>query len=33
MGGVMGNEISDGSYFYSPLVYQTFIPAAASGDE
>lgn len=33
MGGVVGSELSDSSYFYAPLVYQTFIPAAASGDE
>jgi len=33
MGGVVGSEISDNNYFYSPLIYQTFIPAAASGDE
>lgn len=30
-GGNMGGILSDGNYIYSPLVYQTFIPAASGG--
>ncbi len=31
LGGSMGGSLSDGNYIYSPLVYQTFIPAASGG--
>jgi hypothetical protein len=31
LGGNMGGSLSDGNYIYSPLVYQTFIPAASGG--
>jgi len=33
LGGKIGGALSDGSYIYSPLIYQTFIPAAASAGE
>lgn len=32
-GGNIGESLSDGNYVYSPLVYQTFIPAASGGSD
>jgi DNA-binding CsgD family transcriptional regulator len=33
LGGRMGSALSDGTLVYSPLVFQTFIPAAPSGGD
>jgi hypothetical protein len=33
LGGKIGGTLSDKNYIYSPLVYQTFIPAAAAGGD
>ena len=33
LGGKMGETLSDGNYIYSPMIYQTFIPAASGGGE
>jgi N-acetylneuraminic acid mutarotase len=33
LGGKIGNTRSDQNYTYSPMVYQTFIPAAAAGSD
>ncbi|PIE80762.1 MAG: hypothetical protein CSA11_06840 [Chloroflexi bacterium] len=33
LGGQLDGKLSDANYAYSPLVYQTFIPAAAGGSD
>ena len=33
LGGSMGETLSDGNFVYSPLFYQTFIPAASGGGD